>query len=153
ELQEGGGGMVGGRADHVVERPGAHERNLRRRAHQAISVSGTVPHRPLPRLQPNSGLPEFGRFIDWPKSETSDFGWRDREGACDMVEHFHLPPPHPSPASGRGSRPSLSPALLPFRPKRRSIIATIMTPRCRLCPHSHCPRAGASPAPRTRGRV
>src|SRR5262249_14063556 len=40
----------------------------------------TVPHRPLPRSQPNSGLPEFGRFIDWPKSETSDFGWRDRGG-------------------------------------------------------------------------
>src|SRR6266851_3634434 len=37
--------------------------------------------RSLPRLQPNSGLPEFGRFIDWPKSETSDFGWRVRVGA------------------------------------------------------------------------
>ena len=26
------------------------------------------------RLQPNSGVPEFGHFINWPKSETSDFG-------------------------------------------------------------------------------
>src|SRR5262249_45434623 len=51
---------------------------------------------PPPRLQPNSGSPEFGRFIDRPKSETSDFGWRDRE----------LPPPHPSPVNGGGSRPS-----------------------------------------------
>jgi hypothetical protein len=34
----------------------------------------------LPRLQPNSGLPEFGHFADWPKSETSDFGWRAGEG-------------------------------------------------------------------------
>src|SRR5262245_16676513 len=37
--------------------------------------------------------------------------------------------------------------------KRRSIIAAIMNPRCPLCPHCHCPRAGASPAPRTRGRA
>jgi len=35
---------------------------------------------PLSRLQPNSGLPEFGHFINWPKSETSDFGWRGGEG-------------------------------------------------------------------------
>src|SRR6266699_6521135 len=58
-------------------------------------------------MQLNSGLPEFSRFVDWPKSETSDFGWRDREGACNMIEHFKSPPPQPSPASGGGSRPSV----------------------------------------------
>ena len=36
----------------------------------------------LPRLQPNSDLFEFGRSVKWPKSETSDFGWRDKVGAC-----------------------------------------------------------------------
>jgi hypothetical protein len=41
---------------------------------------------PLPRLQSNSGLPEFDHSINWPKSETSDFGWRDREGACNKIE-------------------------------------------------------------------
>src|SRR5262249_38911015 len=35
-----------------------------------------------------------------PKSETSDFGWRDREGAGNMIERFESPPPPPSPASG-----------------------------------------------------
>src|ERR1700757_3858452 len=50
---------------------------------------------PLPRLQPNSGLPEFGRFINWPKSETSDFGWRDREGARNMIKHVTPSPPLP----------------------------------------------------------
>jgi hypothetical protein len=34
----------------------------------------------LSRSQPNSGLPEFGHFTNWPKSETSDFGWRVGEG-------------------------------------------------------------------------
>jgi hypothetical protein len=32
-------------------------------------------------LQPNSGLPEFGHCIDWPKWDESDFGWRVGEGA------------------------------------------------------------------------
>src|SRR6516162_6606058 len=63
-----------------------------------------MPQRPLPRLQSNSGLPEFGRFIDWPKSETSDFGWRDREGVRSKIRAFP-PPSHPSPACGGGSRP------------------------------------------------
>src|SRR5215470_3277814 len=54
---------------------------------EPTALRWTMPQRPLPRLQPNSGLPEFGRFIDWPKSETSDFGWRDREGAR------NIPPP------------------------------------------------------------
>jgi hypothetical protein len=34
----------------------------------------------LPRLQPNSGLPEFGHLYGWPKSDISDFGWRGGEG-------------------------------------------------------------------------
>src|SRR5262249_25388336 len=80
---------------------------------------GHVPHRPLPRLQSNSGLPEFDRFIDWPKSETSDFGWRDRVGACSMTEHFRSPPPQPSPASGGGRRPSMSLALDPHHTEIR----------------------------------
>src|SRR5262245_55849336 len=42
-----------------------------------------MPHRPLPRLRA-----------------------RDREGACNAIVHFRPPPPHPSPASGGGSRPS-----------------------------------------------
>ena len=43
-----------------------------------------VPRRPLPRLR-----------------------GRDREGAHNMIGHFNPPPPHPSPARGVGSRPSL----------------------------------------------
>jgi FAD/FMN-containing dehydrogenase/Fe-S oxidoreductase len=44
-------------------------------------VGGVATGDPLPRLQPNSGLPEFGHSKARPKSETSDFGWRDGEGA------------------------------------------------------------------------
>src|SRR5712691_3977296 len=51
-----------------------------------------------PPLAAEPGLPGFGHFIDWPKSETSDFGWRVREGACTQIR-ASLPPPHPSPAS------------------------------------------------------
>jgi hypothetical protein len=43
-----------------------------------------VDPRPLPALPPLAAeleFTEFGHFIDWPKSEISDFGWRDREGA------------------------------------------------------------------------
>jgi hypothetical protein len=50
---------------------------------------------PSPRVQPNSGLPEFGKFIDLPKSETSDFGregWGEGDSRlADYVES----PPHP----------------------------------------------------------
>ena len=35
----------------------------------------------LPRLQPNSGSPEFGRSNNRRNSETSDFRWRGGEGA------------------------------------------------------------------------
>src|SRR5882757_9781711 len=63
-----------------------------------------MPQRPLPRLQPKSGLPDFGRLQDRPKSETSDFGWRDRERAF-TKNRARTPSPHPSPASGRGSTP------------------------------------------------
>src|SRR5262245_44689846 len=74
---------------------------------------------PLPRLQPNSGLPEFGRLIDRPKSETSDFGWRDREGACKKIHVCSSPPPHPSPASGGGCRLSAPRELTNMRMKER----------------------------------
>jgi hypothetical protein len=45
--------------------------------------------RSLPRLQPISGLPEIGPFINWPKSETSDFGWRVGvgEGTARIFQH------------------------------------------------------------------
>src|SRR5262249_16778629 len=59
--------------------PGAHEEGHRHAL--TPQAEDYRLQRPLPREQPNSGLPEFGRLIDWPKSETSDFGWRDREGA------------------------------------------------------------------------
>src|SRR5215510_13029905 len=32
--------------------------------------------------QPNSGLPEFGQIMTWPKSETSDFGWGEGVPPC-----------------------------------------------------------------------
>src|SRR5262249_53321937 len=80
---------------------------------EPTALRWTMPQRLLPRLQPNSGLPEFGRFIDWPKSETSEFGWRDREGARNMIEMIEpFPPPPPSPASGGGSRPNSLLALI-----------------------------------------
>ena len=48
----------------------------------------------LPRLQPNSDLFEFGRSVKWPKSETSDFGWSDRVGAC--IRDFAQDAPSPT---------------------------------------------------------
>jgi len=67
----------------------------RKAAGADVWTTRTVLRRCLPRLQPNSGLPEFGSFIDWPKPET--FGWRDREGAGksthNMIERFKSPPP------------------------------------------------------------
>src|SRR6266508_2377439 len=61
--------------------------------------------------------------LNRPKSDISDFGWRDREGArnvietaCERIHVANSPPPHPSPASGGGSRPS-SPLALNFTPK------------------------------------
>src|SRR5262245_52011512 len=42
---------------------------------------------PQPSPQPNSGLPEFGHVMRWPKSETSDFGWGEGVPPC----HRHTP--------------------------------------------------------------
>src|SRR5262249_54052630 len=70
-----------------------------------------------PPLAAELGFTRVRPLYNWPKSETSDFGWRDREGARNMIEHFNSPPPHPSPAGGGGSRASLSLALTPFSPK------------------------------------
>jgi hypothetical protein len=49
-----------------------------------------------PRLgQPNSGLPEFGRNIEWSKSDISDFGGEGwGEGPTLSVLGFA---PHPTP--------------------------------------------------------
>src|SRR5712691_3891575 len=54
-----------------------------------------------PPLAAEPGLPGFGHFIDWPKSETSDFGWRVREGACTKIR-ASLPHPTPPPQAGEG---------------------------------------------------
>ena len=56
----------------------------------------------LPRLQPNSGLPEFGHVIGWPKSETSDFGWRGGEGVTRHIVSV-CPLPVPPPQAGEGT--------------------------------------------------
>jgi len=79
-----------------------------------VALRRAVPHRPLPRLHANSGLPEFGRFIDWPKSETSDFGWRDRERACDKLQMCTFIPLPNSPRK-RGSKPNLPLSLIAIR--------------------------------------
>src|SRR5712691_597854 len=47
-------------------------------------------------------------FINWPKSETSDFGWRVRAGARTKTR-ASPPPPRPSPPQAGGSRPSMPP--------------------------------------------
>src|SRR5262245_40470565 len=60
-------------------------------------------HGGTPSPQPNSGLPEFGRSMTWPKSETSDFGWGEGggEGATNS-RSFVTPHPTPRP-SGEGA--------------------------------------------------
>src|SRR5262245_17303754 len=63
-----------------------------------MTVSATAS---LPRLQPNSGLTEFGRLLTRPKSDTSDFGWRDREGA--RWRNFTYPLPTPPPQAEEGA--------------------------------------------------
>jgi hypothetical protein len=50
---------------------------------EAVSAAYTV--HSLPRLQPNSGYPSSATY-NWPKSDKSDFGWRDREGACNNID-------------------------------------------------------------------
>src|SRR5262249_1591202 len=39
---------------------------------------------PSPACSRTRVYPSSAAFINWPKSETSDFGWRDREGARNM---------------------------------------------------------------------
>src|SRR5919197_791733 len=56
----------------------------------------------LPRSQPNSGLPEFGHSIDWPKSDKSDFGWRVGEGVV-RTNLDVCPLPVPPPQAGEGT--------------------------------------------------
>ena len=53
----------------------------------------------LPRLQPSSGIPEFGSFMGWPKSDASDFGWKGGEG----VHRIACPLPVPPPQAGEGT--------------------------------------------------
>src|SRR5262249_60042275 len=43
--------------------------------------------------------------ISWPKSDKSDFGWRDREGARNKTRQAHPPPPPPPPPGGREHPP------------------------------------------------
>src|SRR5262249_22253954 len=64
---------------------------------------------PSPACSRTRGFTRVRLPINWPKSDISHFGWRGREGACNMIEHFCHPLPNPSPAlpaSGGGSRPS-----------------------------------------------
>src|SRR5712691_7099609 len=73
-----------------------------------------------PPLAAEPGLPGFGHFIDWPKSETSDFGWRVREGACTKIR-ASLPPPHRLPRK-RGREEPAARASCPFQ---RKVCATV----------------------------
>src|SRR6266540_3558530 len=71
-----------GTADEIVAGRIAARPNAAKLAMLKWPVPQTATDRllpPLPRLQPNSGLPEFGLLMSRPKSETSDFGWRERE--------------------------------------------------------------------------
>src|SRR5262245_31627672 len=49
-----------------------------------------------PYPQPNSGLPEFGHLLTWPKSETSDFGWGEGGGEGGPTSRWSVAP-HPTP--------------------------------------------------------
>ena len=61
-------------------------------------------HGGTPSPQPNSGLPEFGHSMTWPKSETSDFGWGEGGGEGEPISRsFVTPSPHPSPLRGEGA--------------------------------------------------
>ena len=62
-----------------------------------------------PPLAAELGFTRVRPHMNWPKSDKSDFGWRDREGAWNDTyrECALAPSPQPSPASGGGSRPSL----------------------------------------------
>src|SRR5262249_27651913 len=53
--------------------------------------------RPLPRLQPNSGLPEFGHVLTGRSRINPTSAWRDREGARRKIERARAPlsPPLP----------------------------------------------------------
>src|SRR6516162_9356452 len=61
-----------------------------------------------PPLAAELGFTRVRPPIDWPKSDKSDFGWRDREGGCDQspttrrTERVH-PLPNPPPQAGEGA--------------------------------------------------
>src|SRR5262245_40483589 len=79
-------------------------RQLRSLVQEERYERATCTARPLPRLHPNSGLPEFS-ISNWPKSDKSDFGWRVREGAS-RAKHCHsCPLPTPPPQAGEGAGP------------------------------------------------
>src|SRR5262249_42195037 len=52
---------------------------------------------PPPQHAAELGFTRVRPPINWPKSDRSDFGWRDREGACKKMERARSPPPHPPP--------------------------------------------------------
>src|SRR5262249_5864541 len=66
---------------------GTTRRDVERRSQ---SRHGGTPHPPL-----NSGLPECGHLLTWPKSETSDFGWGEGGGEGEPTSRSS--PPHPTP--------------------------------------------------------
>src|SRR5439155_9323641 len=109
--------------------------------------------RSLPRLHRTRVYPSSAT-LDRPKLDISDFGWRDREGACNRsrghAEEFIRPrslPPQPSPACGGGSRPTSPLALIPthtndFRLACDQSRSLALSPRDRVKE-----RAGDPPAP------
>src|SRR5262249_32671645 len=46
-----------------------------------------APASPSP-LAAELGFTRVRPHINWPKSDKSDFGWRDREGACKKIQPF-----------------------------------------------------------------
>src|SRR5262249_57518845 len=73
---------------------------------------------PLP-LASELGSTRVRPLINWPKSDISDFGWRDREGAHTRFAHRHPPPP-PPPQAGEGADRACGWRIAPFIGMARS---------------------------------
>src|SRR5262249_60560906 len=74
----------------------------------AINKSRRALGRSPPPLAAELGFTRVRPHIDWPKSDKSDFGWRDREGACTKIRAVQPPPP-PPPQTGEGDSPGRPP--------------------------------------------
>src|SRR5262249_61782184 len=71
-----------------------------------------------PPLAAELGFTRVRPPISWPKSDKSDFGWRDREGARNKTRQAH-PPPQPPPPTGGGAQPARGKGAHPGRGKPR----------------------------------